>query len=286
MRKSKKRQDGLLTGARVYLSGPMDFVASRATEKQFGWRNRMSQFLQDLGTTVFDPWFKPDVRGLHEYGREDAKSGERIRQEWTYAGGKKGAQARAWCARQFWETLHIDLRMVDTSDFTISYCPTNIYSVGTPHEIITATIQHKPVLFVSPPVVFPALHQLRKHLQADPKASALLEQLEMEIPVKENPRGIPSLWYLPLVGGENFFDGFGFAAYRKWFGWKQDIPIDRHEKRFPPKRPLLPFVEKLNKRLPKKWDRKLNRFVPDDDWLLWDFHTRKIRGKHVESVRK
>jgi len=26
--------------------------------------------------------------------------------------------------------------------------------------------------------------------------------------------------------------------------------------------------------------------MPDDDWLLWDFHTKKIRGKHVESVRK
>jgi hypothetical protein len=286
MRKSKKRKDGLLTGARVYLSGPMDFVASRATEKQFGWRNRMSEFLQGLGTTVFDPWFKPDVRGLHEYGREDAKSGERIRQEWTYAGGKKGAQARAWCARQFWETLHIDLRMVDTSDFTISYCPTNIYSVGTPHEIITATIQHKPVLFVSPPVVFPALHQLRKHLQADPKGSALLEQLEMEIPVKENPRGIPSLWYIPLVGGENFFDGFGFASYRSKFGWTQEIAIDRHEKVFPPERPLLPFLERLNEQLPKKWDGKLNRFVPNDDWLLWDFNTQKIRGKHVERARR
>jgi hypothetical protein len=264
----------------------MDFVASRAAEKQFGWRNRVSQFLQTMGTTVFDPWFKPDVRGLHEYGREDVKSGERIRERWTYAAGKPGAQARAWCAKQFWETLHIDLRMVDTSDFTISYCPTNIYSVGTPHEIIMATLQHKPVLFVSPPIVFPALRELREHLQDDPAGRELLQRLEMEIPIKENPRGIPSLWYIPLVGGENFFDGFGFAPYRKRFGWNAEIAIDGHEKRFPPKRPLLPFVEKLNERLPKKWDGKLNRFVPDDDWLLWDFHTREIRGEHVESIRK
>ena len=264
----------------------MDFVASRDAEKQFGWRNRVSEFLQVMGVTVFDPWFKPDVRGLHEYGREDVKSGERIRTRWTYEGGTKGAKARSWCAKQFWETLHIDLRMVDTSDFTISYCPTNIYSVGTPHEIIMATLQHKPVLFVSPPIVFPALHELRAHLKNDPKAQALLKRLEMEIPIKENPRAIPSLWYIPLVGGENFFDGFGFARYRKRFGWSTELPIDRHEKEFPPRRPLLPFVEKLNKRLPKKWDSKLNRFVPDDDWLLWDFNTKQIRGKHVESVRK
>ena len=280
---SQKSKDGLLQGARVYLSGPMDFVASRVAEKQFGWRNRVSQFLQQSGVTVFDPWFKPDVRGLHEYGREDVKSGDRIKETWTYKGGRKGAEARTWCARQFWETLHIDLRMVDTSDFTISYCPTNIYSVGTPHEIIMATLQHKPVLFVSPPVVFPSLHELRDHLADDPKGKEILARLEKEIPIKENPRAIPSLWYMPLVGGENFFDGFGFARYRKKFGWTETIPLDEHEKRFPPKRPLLPFVEKLNARLPKTWDRKLKKFVPDDDWLLWDFSSQK---QHVESARK
>src|SRR5215472_13726528 len=120
-------------------------------------------------------------------------------------GGKELKRGRG-AQSKFWETLHIDLRMVDTSDFTISYCPTNIYSVGTPHEIITATLQHKPVLFVSPPIKFPALEQLREHLRNDPSGLALLERLEMEIPIKENPRGIPHLWYVPLVGGENFLD--------------------------------------------------------------------------------
>jgi hypothetical protein len=123
-------------------------------------------------------------------------------------------------------------------------------------------------------------------LKNDPAALAMLKRLEMEIPIKENPRGIPSLWYIPLVTGDNFFDGFGFARYRKKFGWQDEIQLDQLEKRFPPKRPLLPYLEKLNQRLPKKWDRKLNRFVPNDDWLLWDFHLENIRGKHVESVRK
>jgi hypothetical protein len=280
------RNAGLLQGARVYLSGPMDFVASRASERKFGWRNRVGQFLEAMGVTVFDPWFKPEVRGMYAYGREDVKSGERIKARWTYEGGRKGAEARAWCARQFWETLHIDLRMVDTSDFSISYCPTNIYSVGTPHEIIMATLQHKPVLFVSPAVEFPTLHELRAHLKNDPKGAAMLERLEKEIPIKENPRGIPSLWYIPLVGGENFFDGFGFAPYRKKFRWTEDIHLDEHERRHRPRRPLLRFLEKLNRQLPKKWDRKLNKFVPDDDWLLWDLKQGKKRGKHVEGVRQ
>ena len=84
------KENGLLQGARVYLSGPMDFVASRAAEKKSGWRNRVGEFLEATGVTVFDPWFKPDVRGLYEYGREDAKSGERIKEVWTYRAGTQG----------------------------------------------------------------------------------------------------------------------------------------------------------------------------------------------------
>src|SRR6186713_2879229 len=60
-----------LRGARIYLSGPMDFVASRVEEKTTGWRNRVGDFLRSLDAVVFDPWFKPAVRGLHQYGLED-----------------------------------------------------------------------------------------------------------------------------------------------------------------------------------------------------------------------
>jgi hypothetical protein len=44
--------------------------------------------------------------------------------------------------------------------------------------------------------------------------------------------------------------------------------------------------QQLVKQLPRKWDGKLNRLVANDDWLLWDYNNPKIRGKHVESVRK
>ena len=116
----------LLRDARVYLSGPMDFVASREEEKKKGWRNRIGQFLRALGVTVFDPWFKPELHGLQEYGREDSVDSA-ARSGWTYADSKAGASGRAKCADQFWPAQHVDLRMVDTSDFVIANCPTNVY---------------------------------------------------------------------------------------------------------------------------------------------------------------
>ena len=268
MRKIRGRRNGLLRGARVYLSGPMDFVASRQAEKKHGWRNRVAEFLLHYGATVFDPWNKPDVRGLHEYGREDAES-VAGRESWNFANNPQGRKARALCERQFRETLHIDLRMVDSTDFTIAFCPTNVYSVGTVHEIALCRQQRKPVLLVSPAVEFPALEQLRHHVKKDKKATRLLENLEREVPIKANPKGIPSLWYMALVGGEGFFDGFGFSAYSKTFGWQRTRLDDQEEGR-KLYRPLLPFLEKLTVRLPRKWDPKLRRLVPDDDWLLWD----------------
>jgi hypothetical protein len=140
----------------------MDFVPSRSNERKYGWRRRVSQFLRGLGATVFDPWYKPLVKGLGVYGEEGEKA-DKIREGWTFELGVNGAKARSKCARMFWKTLHIDLRMVDLSDFIIACCPTNLYSVGTPHEIALARQQRKPVLFVSPPVIYPALVELNAH---------------------------------------------------------------------------------------------------------------------------
>jgi hypothetical protein len=276
----------LLRDTRVYLSGPMDFVASRANEKQHGWRHRLSDFLRQMGVIVFDPWFKPEVRGLHEYGREGDTT-DQDRDRWSFEPAEAGERARAWCVEKYWQTMHIDLRMVDTSDFVISYCPTNIYSVGTPHEIILCRQEHKPVLFVSPPVDFPALDQLKAHLASsgDETGSGLLEQVVAEAPIKPNPRGIPSLWYMPLVGADNFFDGFGFAAYNERFNWPE-IALDAHEARFEIKRPLLPYLERLNRQLPQRWDNERERHVPDDDWILWDLATDSSAGARLSEIQQ
>jgi hypothetical protein len=267
MAKSHKRR-GFLENTRVYLSGPMDFIASRVEEMKNGWRVRIKQFLQAYGATVFDPWEKPKTRGLHEYGKEDITS-IKTRDKWTFQEGPDGAKIRAECSRNFWETMHIDLRMVDISDFIIAYCPTNIYSVGTPHEIIVARQQHKPVLFVTTPVVFSAFNKLRDILNKSKNEEAikLLNELEREVPIKQNPQGIPSLWYMPLIGGDNFFDGFGFADFKKEYNWT-DAPSDESELNYPPNRPLIKFLQNLNEKIPKRWNPHLGKFEQDDEWLL------------------
>lgn len=273
----------LLRDARVYLSGPMDFVADREAEKKFGWRTRVGQVLRALGVTVFDPWVKPEIRGVQGYGREDDKDSV-ARAGWTFADSKEGAARRAASADAFWPALHTDLRMVDTSDFVVAHCPTNVYSVGTPHEIILARQQRKPVLFVSPPVAFPALDELRQHLglRGDFVGAGLLAELEAQVPIKPNADGAPSQWYMPLVGGEHFFDGFGFYLYREKFGWP-DTTLDRAEETRQPQKPLLPFLVKLNDELPKKWDRHRKEYVSNDDWLLWEMQ-KADAGKAVRDV--
>jgi hypothetical protein len=278
--KTSGRGGGLLRGARVYLSGPMDFVASREHEKTNGWRARIGDVLRDLGAIVFDPWNKPEARGLHGYGQEGVDT-DKDREKWTFENSIDGAKTRAKLTGHYWETLHIDLRMVDTADFLVAYCPTNVYSVGTVHEIALARLERKPVLFVSPSIEFPTYDELKKHLAKDPRGTELLEKLKNELPIKPNPKGIPSLWYMPLVGGESFFDGFGFneSKYRKKLGWTE-TQLDQLEQRRPPKRPLLPALEELNQRLPQKWDNKLKKYVRNDDWLLWDIHDNKVEDAH------
>src|SRR5262249_5420343 len=153
---------------------------------------------------------------------------------------------------------------------------------GTPHEIILCRQQRKPVLFVSPPVEFLTLKQLRDHLtqRTDTDALRMLDQLVAEVPIKPNSIGAPSLWYMPLIGGEHFFAVFGFAQYRDVFGWEPG-PMDQREERCPPKKPVLRFLEELNRILPQKWDRRLQQCVQNDDWLFLDLD-RETSGEGAE----
>ena len=230
-----------------------------------------------------DPWTKPEIRGLQSYGQEDEKDSV-ARAGWTFEDSKKGASRRAECSDKFWPALHSDLRMVDTSDFIVAFCPTNLYSVGTPHEILLARQQRKPVLFVSPPVAFPAFEELKRHLElaGDKVGLEMHDRIATQAPLKPNPSGVPSQWYMPLIGGEHFFDGFGFYLYKdlKKFKWRTTA-LDESESRRSLKKPLLPFLAKLNDSLPKKWDRHTKCYAPNDDWLLWNMERLESEQKRV-----
>jgi hypothetical protein len=39
---------------------------------------------------------------------------------------------------------------------------------------------------------------------------------------------------------------------------------------FPPKRPLLSYLEKLNHQIPLRYDKEQNKYVENVDWLVFD----------------
>jgi len=263
--------DSILHGARIYLSGPMDFLVSRDEEKQNGWRSRLRQFLKPFAATVYDPWSKPVIVGQNGYGKDYEYSSKK-RAQWTFADNQSGCQIRSALCDLFYPTVQINRRMVDICDLLIAYCPTNVYSVGTVNEIIRARSQNKPVLFVSPPITYPALDELTKHLSKrnDRQALTLLEQVKEEAAIKENVNGVPSPWYLGILPEDYFFDGFGFHLYPQLKGdgnWPNTL-LDEIEHKHPPKRPLLPYLEKLNSEIPKRYDPVHKDFVDNSDWLI------------------
>jgi hypothetical protein len=163
--------------------------------------------------------------------------------------------------------------MTDLADFLIAYCPTNIYSVGTVHEIATARLQHKPVLLVTPRLEMAAVNELKTYLESlndDGVGSGLFEKLSHETPLRPNPHGNPSLWYMAMLEAEDyFFDGFGFAEFRKVMEWEYYEPLDGREKAMPPQRPLLRYLARLNSEIPKRFDAASGKLIENPDWLIF-----------------
>ncbi len=192
-----------LDGTRVYLSGPMDFVGSRIIEKYLGWRAIVSPILKALGVTVLDPWNKPHIRGHFRYGQEGVGHSRSTYEKdfWT------NEETRLLFDKEFRDTVHVDLRMTDMADFVLAFVPTNIYSVGTAHEIVVSRWQHKPVLLISPPIKYDFFPEIAT-LPQDAKDVLKFYGL------KENPNGIPSQWWGFIVGGNNMYDGFGWEGMK------------------------------------------------------------------------
>jgi len=83
----------------------------------------------------------------------------------------------------------------------------------------------------------------------------------------------------------NLFDGFGFADYPERFSW-EEIAMDERERLQSPQKPLLPFLERLTRELPERWDNRLKKYVPNDDWLLWEFDEASFAGGKVRQAHE
>lgn len=249
----------LLKDSRSYLSGPMDFVGSRIIEKYYGWRAIITPILKTLGISPLDPWNKPHVKGLDGLNGEESILYSKSHYEKDFWENDK---TRARFEKDFWDTVHIDLRMVDVADFLISFVPTNIYSVGTAHEIVVARRQHKPVLLISPPVKYDFFPELATLSEKQKKALK-------NYGLKENPRGIPSQWYGNIVGGYNFFDGFG---------WEN---LDFKSKDF--YNILFENILELSKPdeealMREEGDKKMKKKILDEKWNHWHQVKKWISG--------
>jgi hypothetical protein len=119
-----------LAGMRCYLCGAMDRVPDGGVQ----WRDDIIPFLQfKLGVVSFNPCDKPINIGL-----EDAENRNmRIRAK------DKGEFG---LVTAFKKTRHVDLRMVDVTDFMIVNIDMDIHACGTYEELSWANREKKPIL--------------------------------------------------------------------------------------------------------------------------------------------
>ncbi len=117
----------LLQNRKCYLGGPIEYATSG------DWRTPVKNVLtKRFGLRVFDPFEDPkqaqfkDIKEFKEQGRYDELSD--------------------LC----WKFVHLDLGVVDRSDFIIQHLPYKVPTTGTVHEIINSNNNKKPTILVCP----------------------------------------------------------------------------------------------------------------------------------------
>lgn len=123
-----------LNGLRCYLAGPID----NAPDDGVTWRKEIGEKLRPMGVTVFDPCKKPlSYAKYKEIDDEKAKMME-LKQTGRYFE----------LTQRMKDIVHVDLRMVDVSDFLVVYLDPNVVMFGTIHELLNSLHQRKPTLVV------------------------------------------------------------------------------------------------------------------------------------------
>lgn len=121
-----------LKGLRCYLAGPID----HADDDGVGWRNRIKIWMEQKGVHVMDPCDKPTSDSTY---REIDEEKVRMMQLKTDGEFDKLTQYMK-------EIVHVDLRMLDRSDFVVVYIDMNAKPFGTIWELQNSLHQRKPTL--------------------------------------------------------------------------------------------------------------------------------------------
>lgn len=120
-----------LFGTRAYLCGAMDLVTE---DSMTIWRDDMTKFLNSLGVIVLNPLKKNIPDG-------DEGTGSRQRRKYL-----KSQLRFDEASHIMKEVRHVDLRMVDVSDFLIVNSNIDEHACGTYEEITVANRSKKPVI--------------------------------------------------------------------------------------------------------------------------------------------
>lgn len=119
-----------LKGKSAYLCGALHACSDNGSS----WRNEITPRLESYGISVEDPT-KKTVNGIGEIGEDKSRFQDLVRQ-------KKFVEAK----EAFWPIVRKDLRCVDKADFIVFHYDTSHPTVGSWHELITASNQKKPIL--------------------------------------------------------------------------------------------------------------------------------------------
>lgn len=119
-----------LLHSRGYLCGAMDRVGDGGE----GWRIKLQCDLADLGIFWLDPTHKPIDIGIED--SENRVKVERLKEVGLFTEASEAYKV----------VRHVDLRMVDISDFLVVNINLDIHACGTYEETFLANRQKKPII--------------------------------------------------------------------------------------------------------------------------------------------